>query len=213
MQNYLCPLCRNSGVQAFARDAARNYYQCGRCNLVFVPPEFHLPAAGEKAQYDLHSNLDEPGYRRFLQRVCHPLLERLDAAASGLDFGCGPGPVLATMLREQGHSVALYDQFYFPDKCVLLQQYDFITATEVFEHLQYPQQEIETLWSCLRSGGTLALMTKLVRDQAAFSIWHYKTDPTHIIFFSLKTFEFLAQHLQAQLEFFGSDVILLRKLV
>lgn len=212
MQNYSCPLCLSSYTQVFAGDAARIYYQCKRCELVFVPPQFHLPSTEEKAQYDLHCNLDEPGYRSFLQRVCRPLLERLPVAANGLDFGCGPGPVLATMLREQGCSVALYDQFYFPDKSLLLQQYDFITATEVFEHLRAPQQVIETLWSCLRSVGTLALMTKLVHDQAAFSTWHYKTDPTHIIFFSKKTFAYLAEYLHAQLEFIGSDVILLHKL-
>lgn len=213
MQDYSCPLCCSTSIQAFARDAARNYYQCSHCELVFVPPQFHLPQADEKAQYDLHSNVDEPGYRTFLQRVCNPLLGRIGIASSGLDFGCGPGPVLAIMLREQGHSVSLYDQFYFSDRSVLLRKYDFITATEVFEHLQYPQREIETLWSCLRSNGTLAIMTKLVRDQASFAGWHYKTDPTHIIFFSIKTFEFLARYLQAELEFVGNDVILLRKLV
>ena len=212
MQNYSCPLCASRSLGGFAEDAARSYWQCGCCELVFVPAEFHLPQADEKAQYDLHCNLDEPGYRKFLQRVCTPLLGRLGVAASGLDFGCGPGPVLATMLRERGHSVALYDQFYFPDKSVLLQSYDFITATEVFEHLQYPQQEIARLWSCLRRNGTLAIMTKLVRDRASFASWHYKTDPTHIIFFSIKTFEFLAAHLQAEVEFVGSDVILLRKI-
>ena len=34
-----------------------------------------------------------------------PLLARLGPASHGLDYGCGPGPALATMLREEGHGV------------------------------------------------------------------------------------------------------------
>jgi len=212
MPDYLCPLCCSASIKDFARDTTRPYCQCVTCELVFVPAEFHLSSANEKAQYDLHCNIDEPGYRKFLRRVFDPLIERIDVNSNGLDFGCGPGPVLATMFREQGYSVSLYDQFYFSDDSVLEQQYDFVTATEVFEHLQAPQDVIQLLWSCLRKGGTLAVMTKLVRDQSSFSTWHYKTDPTHIIFFSVKTFEFLAAHLNAEVEFVGSDVILLRKI-
>lgn len=212
MSDDVCPLCCSQKCNDFARDSVRLYHRCDDCGLVFVPSRFHLSLANEKAQYDFHQNIDEPGYRHFLSRVCDPLLARLHERSTGLDFGCGPGPVLATMLREQGHSVFLFDQFYYPDKNVLQQEYDFITATEVFEHLQKPQDVIQTLWSCLRKNGILAVMTKLAQDQLSFSMWHYKTDPTHIIFFSVQTFEFLAKSLNAEIEFFGNDVVLLRKI-
>ena len=39
------------------------------------------------------------------------------------------------MLEESGHRVALYDVFYVPDTLALAASYDFITATEVVEHL------------------------------------------------------------------------------
>lgn len=212
MEHSLCPLCSCTMIKDFAQDAARLYYQCGDCALIFVPTKFHLSSVNEKAQYDLHRNVDEPGYRKFLHRVFDPVLNHLDLESKGLDFGCGPGPVLATMFREQGHSMSLYDQFYFPDNSVLQQEYDFITATEVFEHLQMPRDVIQTLWACLRKNGILAVMTKLAKDQLSFSTWHYKTDPTHIIFFSVQTFEFLAKSLNAEIEFFGNDVVLLRKI-
>lgn len=42
------------------------------------------------------------------------------------------------MLEEAGHNMALYDIYYHPDTAVLEKQYDFMTATEVIEHLYHP---------------------------------------------------------------------------
>ena len=114
-------------------------------------------------------------------------------------------------MTEQGHRVALYDPFFFPDRSVLDDTYDFITATEVVEHLRHPGQEFELLWSLLRSGGWLGIMTKLALDADAFSRWHYKNDRTHIRFFSIKTFEWLANSWHARLMIVDKDVILLQK--
>ena len=45
-----------------------------------------------------------------------------------------------------------------------------------------PKLAIEQLLTRLKPRGFFAIMTKRVRDQAAFSQWHYKNDPTHIGF-------------------------------
>ena len=90
-------------------------------------------------------------------------------------------------------------------------KYDFITATEVFEHLRNPIETIELLWQRLKPGGIFGIMTKLVIDKEAFSTWHYITDRTHICFFSVKTFKWLANKLEAKIEFIGNDVIILYK--
>lgn len=209
---YLCPLCRSTHNALYATDKRREYWQCSQCSLVFVPSVFYLSAASERAQYDLHENNDGAGYRAFLNRLAEPLLTRIKPQSIGLDFGCGPGPVLATVLSESGHRVDLFDIFYHPDESVFSRMYDFITATEVIEHLHNPCDEIARLWSCLRSGGYLGIMTKLVKDQAAFSSWHYKIDPTHVCFYSVDTFRYLALQLSAQIEFVGADVMLLRKI-
>jgi 2-polyprenyl-3-methyl-5-hydroxy-6-metoxy-1,4-benzoquinol methylase len=211
--NSLCPLCEGSNCQAYYQDSKRHYYQCGRCALVFVGAEYHLTPEQEKAEYDLHNNSPhDPGYRRFLSRLCVPLCERLSPAQRGLDFGCGPGPALSLLLEEAGHSVALYDPFYQPDQGVLSARYDFVTATEVVEHLFRPGQELEKLWNMLDTGGYLALMTKLVLNAEAFSAWHYKNDPTHVCFFSTATWQWWAREHNASLEILGSDVILLQRL-
>jgi hypothetical protein len=177
-----------------------------------VPPEYFLSRAAERAEYDLHENsLDDPGYRGFLSRLAQPLLQRLPDGARGLDFGCGPAPALALMLREAGCEVALYDSFYLPDAQVLQPAYDFVCATEVAEHLHHPGAQLEVLWSLLGAGGWLGIMTKLVRDVDAFSRWHYKNDPTHVCFFSVETWQWWARQMDAQLEILGADVILLQK--
>jgi SAM-dependent methyltransferase len=195
------------------QDSRRSYLLCPGCSLVFVPPRYFLDRDSEKAEYDLHQNhVDDPGYRRFLSRLADPLAARLNPGASGLDFGCGPGPALAAMLREQGYCLVLYDSFYCPDEDVLHGPLDFICATEVVEHLHHPGRDLARLWELLRPGGWLGVMTKLVLDRDAFEHWHYKNDPTHVCFFSEATWQWWAQRQGAALELVGADVILLQKL-
>jgi hypothetical protein len=105
----------------------------------------------------------------------------------------------------------LYDPYYVPDSSVLKHSYDFISATEVVEHLYFPGDELSRLWSILAFGGTMGIMTKLVLDRQAFSRWHYKNDPTHVCFFSRQTWQWWAQEHHARLSFAAADVVLLGK--
>ncbi len=206
-----CPLCNATRSQHFFADARRTFLRCSVCALVFVPPRFHLSAADERAEYDKHENdVEDMGYRKFLSRLFIPLNKTLAEASQGLDFGCGQGPALAAMLRDVGHEVSLYDSFYQPDNAALTRRYDFICATEVVEHLHQPGSELARLWSLLKPGGVLGIMTKLVRDREAFAGWHYKNDPTHVCFFSEQTWRWWASEQGAQLEVIGADVILLQ---
>jgi SAM-dependent methyltransferase len=205
-----CPLCGGSQTSPFYTDRRRSYLRCGQCALVFVPAAYWLEREAERAEYDLHQNaVGEPGYEAFLSRLAVPLAARLNAGARGLDFGCGPAPALAHMLEREGFSVSLYDSFYRPDAAALARRYDFICATEVVEHLHRPGAELARLWSLLVPGGCLGVMTKLVRDREAFAGWHYKNDPTHVCFFSQRTWQWWARRQGASLEFIGADVILL----
>lgn len=207
-----CPLCECSQSGLFYEGKKRLYLRCEECALIFVPPIYFLSSQAEKAEYDLHENSPlDIGYRRFLSRLFDPLNERITPNSFGLDFGCGPGPTLSVMFEEAGHQVAIYDPFYAKTPTVFDHTYDFITATEVVEHFHAPRHEIDRLWSRLRLGGFLGIMTKLALDQAAFAAWHYKADPTHVCFFSQQTFEWVADWLGAELTLIGDDVILLRK--
>jgi SAM-dependent methyltransferase len=208
-----CPLCAGIEIAFYHRDRRRPYLHCATCSLVFVAADCYLPREAELAQYQLHQNgIADAGYRQFLSRLMLPLVARLTAGAHGLDFGCGPGPALAHMLRESGFEVALYDSFFYPDASVLeAKSYAFICATEVVEHLHHPGDELDRLWSLLQPGGWLGIMTKLVGDPAAFANWHYKNDPTHVCFFSAETWRWWAGERDASVEIIGADVILLRR--
>lgn len=209
-----CPLCHQAQGEPFFQDAVRVYLRCPLCHLVFVPPAYFLSPEEEKAEYDLHENsADDPGYRRFLGRLFVPLDARLGRHSVGLDFGSGPGPTLSVMFEEVGHTMAIYDPFYAPDAQVLADRYDFVTATEVVEHLHHPKEELSRLWGCLRPGGWLGIMTKRVLDAEAFATWHYKNDRTHVCFFAAETFEWLAHHWEAELVIVGKDVVLFQKLI
>jgi hypothetical protein len=208
----LCPLCSGTQVNKTSQDQHRDYFLCLNCNLIFVPSAQFLSAAEEKARYDQHQNTPEDQrYRNFLSRVFIPMQKRLSPGSHGLDFGSGPGPTLSVMFKEIGHSMEIYDAFYAKEPDLLNRQYDFITATEVLEHLHHPRQELDRLWTLLKPGGNLGIMTQLVKDQETFSRWYYKNDPTHVCFFSRLTFQWLAGWWQAEIEFADKDVMLFQK--
>jgi 2-polyprenyl-3-methyl-5-hydroxy-6-metoxy-1,4-benzoquinol methylase len=207
-----CPLCNSEKLDTFFEDKNRIYLRCFYCKLVFVPSCYWLSAEDEKAIYDLHENdAQDQGYRQFLSRLSRPLLEKLDSKQKGLDFGCGPGPTLSVLLEEGGQQVDLYDPFYYNDHSVFYKNYDFITATEVVEHLRDPNKDFTALFAMLNRGGCLGIMTKLVINENAFSQWHYIRDMTHICFYSRSTFKYLAQRFNALLTFVENDVIFFNK--
>ncbi|MDZ7860552.1 MAG: class I SAM-dependent methyltransferase [Candidatus Krumholzibacteriota bacterium] len=208
----ICPLCGAAEAKDFYRDETRDYFRCRRCNLVFVPSRQFLSPEDEKARYDLHRNLpDDKNYRRFLGRLFIPMRDILTPGAKGLDFGSGPGPTLSLMFEQAGHPMSVYDCFYSPDQSVLKKQYDFITATEVAEHLHRPGEELSRLWRCLRPGGKLGIMTKFTPGPDEFASSHYRKDLTHVSFFSKATFEWLAARWPAKILFCENDVIIFSK--
>lgn len=208
-----CPLCTCETTRPHSRDPHRCYCHCPVCDLIFVPREFHLTTSAERAVYDLHENsVDDPRYRQFLNRLAAPVLERLRPHSHGLDFGCGPGPALAAMLHEAGHHVVLYDRYFATNPTVFMGSFDFIVSSEVFEHLRQPGPEFDRLWTCLRPGGLLGIMTRRLNDREKFAGWFYTRDPTHIAFYSDLTFRWLADRSKADLTIIDDDVVLLKKL-
>ncbi len=207
-----CPLCQTTNAPLFHCDKQRSYFRCEVCLLVFVGENEILSKEEEKAVYDLHQNHSEDeGYQTFLGRIVEPLRKFLKPGAKGLDFGCGPNPVLAEILNRNGFAVDFYDPIYFPNQEKLGKNYDFITATEVIEHVKDPAAVFSFLHQSLKKNGVLGLMTKLVIDVEAFSRWHYKNDLTHIRFYSRETFAWLAKKWDWELEIIGKDVVLLKR--
>lgn len=207
-----CTLCRSTGLRLLATVKGVPYWRCAGCRATLMDPAHWLDVASEKAVYNLHDNSPEdPGYRRFLGKLANPLLERLKSGSRGLDFGCGPGPVLAQMLKAAGMQVELYDPLFYPGASVLNKKYDFVTCTEVVEHLHDPAATFATLDRLLKPGGWLGLMTCFQTDDDRFANWHYRRDPTHVIFYREETLALVARQFCWTMEVPAKDVALFRK--
>lgn len=207
-----CPVCEHDAAHPFQTVGPRDYWRCPTCSCTFLQPDQRPSPAAERAEYRLHQNHPgDAGYRRHLQQLAGPLLQRLPLAQSGLDFGCGPGPVLPDLLRDAGHAVALYDPFFRPDDTALATRYDFVTCTEVVEHFHHPADEFRRLQGLLKPGGWLGVMTRFQTDDARFAQWHYRRDPTHVVFYRETTLRWLAQHHGWLCEIPGPNVALLHK--
>ncbi|MGQ7275635.1 class I SAM-dependent methyltransferase [Marinobacter sp. V034] len=207
-----CTVCHAEQLTLLDVISEVPYWRCSVCEATMMDARHWLSAAEEKAVYDLHDNkLDDPGYQRFLEKLMVPLVDRLPDEVHGLDFGCGPGPALAQMLCSEGMEVSLYDPVYQPATDVLERQFDFITCTEVAEHLHDPKATFEQLDGLLKPGGWLGVMTCFQTDDARFANWHYRRDPTHVVFYREATLARIAQAMGWTLEIPAKDVALFQK--
>jgi SAM-dependent methyltransferase len=206
-----CRVCLG-GARPFMTVQGRRYWRCRRCRATQLDAR-QLPDPGTERRHYLthHNDPADEGYRRFLARLASPLLKVLDRASEGLDFGCGPGPALAAMLEAAGHRVRLHDPFFRPDPAALERCYDFVTLTEVAEHLHRPHAVFRQLAGLIRPGGRLAVMTALGIDDRRFANWRYRRDPTHVVFYRAATFRYLASSLGLDCRRVAPDVVLLRK--
>jgi hypothetical protein len=166
-----------------------------------VPESHHLTPAEEVSRYKMHRNtLSNKGYvGMFLEKIS-AVHQHCPGVKSVLDYGCGPSPVLAELLKRDGFSCEVYDPFFFPASPD--GYYDLIISTEVFEHLRDLRGELQRICKLLKPGGYLAVMTSLHDKVSDFENWWYASDPTHICFFGASTFDWLARE-------FGFDIIFL----
>lgn len=210
-QHY-CPLCNDDQSQHYHQDRYRNYHLCPSCGLIYVPPNERPDVLSEKAQYDLHDNRsEEENYHSILSRMVDPLLAKIEPGAIGLDFGSGPDPLLASMLRQAGMKVRTYDVFYDPDASVWYQDYDFIACSEVVEYLHNPGREFTRLFAALKPGGWLGLITRRVVDHKTFGIEYTDRNFAQVCFYSTNSLEWVANQNNADLELLGNDIALLHK--
>lgn len=194
---------------ASPRDGGLRFFSCATCSLVFKDPAVRTTPEQEWRHYAKHNNdIAEEGYREHLLALVRPLMENVPLTAVGLDYGCGPVVSTELLVREFGRACRSYDPNFFPDEDVLREgPYDFITCSEVAEHFTCPREEFEKLRGLLTEGGMLALMTQLVPER--FEDWWYHRDPTHVVFYSHATFEWIAENLGFQLIHKRGNVALL----
>jgi len=190
-----CLICGSDTEQFNDEQMDVETYHCGHCNVIFKDPASHEDLTVQKTRYDLHeNNAEDEGYRRYFQKFLDFVLAQREIPSTALDLGCGRSTLLADMLTELGSDVDVHDPIYHPDTAYKNKTYDLITSVEVFEHLHDPMAVFQELISLLNPHGILAIRTEFSPiEREAYLKWYYRRDPTHIVFFSPRTFEVMCQ--------------------
>lgn len=152
----------------------------------------------------------DPGYLAFLERCLEPASAFLRPGASGLDFGCGPYPMLAEIMGERGFPMDYFDPYFFP-RLTQDKQYEFVTATEVVEHFYEPGRAWRELVDRARVGGIIAVMTSIKYEELDFAGWHYRRDETHVCFYTPETFRWIAQFFKLEILESLKNVVIFKK--
>ncbi|ADQ13829.1 class I SAM-dependent methyltransferase [Halanaerobium hydrogeniformans] len=206
-----CIVCESKKLKVL--NLKNKYYFCKNCELIFIDRENIIAADEEKERYLGHDNTHQnEGYVRMFEEFIEVVIDpHLENKGRVLEFGCGPGPVLADLLAEKGFRVDKYDPYFYPELEFEEEKYDLITSTEVFEHFSDPCKEIDLLNNLLKVGGYLAVMTSFHPGPEEFSDWWYSWDPTHIVFYNLKTFQKLIEDYNFEIIFCDQEKYILFK--
>ena len=184
--NRNCPLCGSPDTENLLTGSDLTlYHQCSACGYIFRDRAFCLSETEEKKRYLLHNNSpSNQGYIKWINKFLDFIFsEPLPEGSRILDFGSGPEPVMAQIMKESGYDVFTEDPFFSPERPGGF--FHLITSLEVFEHLSKPSDTLYYLASRLSAGGRLCISTEfLPSNPEAFDAWTYRHDETHIGFFS-----------------------------
>ena len=226
-----CTLCGGTHSAIIHAEASHHYRRCTHCRLVWQSPSSsYLTPAEEVARYRTHENSPlDAGYRNFLAPLANAIATKVAPGARGLDFGCGPGPTLSTLLEERGlPRCVYYDPFFFPDglndDSKRGAPFDYVVTSEVVEHLYDPREVFERITTTLLApGGWLGIMTSRVANDDAtsehrcpgdadFPAWWYHKDPTHVTFYAPESLKYAANMFGwDRLEFPSRSIALARR--
>ncbi len=197
-----CPLCK-SRSNPFYKDKRCSYFKCTNCMSVFLDRKQLPDSETEMKRYLEHNNdVNDPGYQKFVSPIVSSVLNDFTKKDYGLDYGAGPGPVVAKLLKEKNFQIEVYDPFFHDDKKVLAKKYNYIICCEVIEHFHHPKKEFEKLKNMLLPNGKIYCMTDLYDEEIDFRNWYYKNDQTHVFIYHEKALEWI----KGNLNFTGINV-------
>ena len=192
-----CILCESHIKHTFEHPTLKTiFHQCETCGVIFKDASYFPSLDMEKARYEEHNNdINQEGYVQFLTRFIDEGIKPFLKEGTLLDFGSGPNPVLAVLLRRLGYKISCYDPFYH-QKLNEDTSYDMITATEVVEHFHDPMKEFKWIDEHVKQKGYISLMTLFYpKENAKFLNWYYQRDLSHVVFYSPETWMWLVHTL------------------
>ena len=196
----ICKICSKNVYELHDEQFNTVYLRCESCGFIHLTETFHVTFDEERTEYDLHENSsDDEKYVKYLDRFLTEAVDPFIKKGKALDFGCGPEPVLASLLKKRGFSTMTYDRHYSHDEDALIMMYDLITSTEVFEHFHDPAKEMAIIASCIKSGGFLSIMTSVPPSDGPFLKWAYRREQTHISFYTEQALSLLAEKNKMQM--------------
>lgn len=191
-----CKICGHDTISYKHPRFDMLFHECSFCEFIFKDEKNYVSKEKEIKKYDEHQNsIQDLGYVNFLTDFIESAVWPFVKKGKILDFGSGPNPVLAALLKDVYHfDVDIYDLYYASNKIYQNQFYDLITSTEVIEHLKHPLEAFQLFHKHLKTNGILSIMTLFhPNNKDLFFEWHYIRDATHVSFFTSKTLRYIAQ--------------------
>lgn len=175
----------------------KEFHYCSICDS-FSKHESQYPTEEvQREVYAYHENsLDQLDYVDYLVNFVEKAILPFKNGNRLLEFGSGPTPVLSAILEDRYHfEVSIHDKFFAPSKEYKFTKFNVISSTEVIEHISDPMIVFEDWVELLESGGIISIMTLFhPKEKEKFLEWWYVRDRTHLLFYSEKTFEWIATH-------------------
>ncbi len=207
-----CPLC-NGESKDFCITKKRKFYRCNNCDGIFVPNKFKPSFNKEFERYKYHENdINDVNYQRYVYPLVQIVKENINLDKLGLDYGAGPGPVVTYLLSKNNYRIDLYDPYFHKNEEIFNNKYDFIICCEVVEHFHYPYKEFKKLKKLLKKNGKLFIMTNLYNDNYSFKGWSYKEDITHVFFYTEKTFKWIEEKFNFNINLINNNIIYLENM-
>ena len=207
----ICRFCTGTKTAPVEPPPPRAMWCCEDCQLIFVDESHISDPQAERARYLTHNNrIDDERYVATFAGVRAAIANYAPTAATVLDYGSGPAPVLVELLRRDGYDAVGYDPFFAP-ALDTARRFDVIACVETAEHFCKPRQEFQQMAGLLRPGGILIVKTQLHGGPQTIKDWWYARDFTHVAFFNKATFAQVATFVGAAThEMFTKDLFLIR---
>ena len=198
-----CKVCGNESKLLFKtlvlKKYTTSYYQCINCQFIQTESPHWLNEAYESAITSLDIGI-------MYRNMCiYPILTSIlrfffNPKGKYVDYGGGYG-ILTRIMRDKGYDFYRYDTYcqnifakdFDKTNPESADQYELLTAFEVFEHLENPSAELEKMlkWSTNIFFSTELQQTKINSPDD----WWYIIPETgqHIAFYTVKSLQLLGE--------------------